>query len=219
MNPIAEQAIKALTAPGYPTANNHCQQFARLVVQAVPEVAHKYDAWLWKDTAKLAAFALETLDFGYKRSEMPVLQPGDLLYKTNGTSGHVGIYIGDNKAAENSTVHWNATGGKDARGIRTLADFGHIDIVVRFPVAVKAEAKPLPQIPVPTYDGPGFDIVVLKPNGDAQNIGPGLIYGGDVYGPLRAFVNQYDLDIVKTGDYRARKEQPAFYVMAGALKK
>ncbi len=56
---------------------------------------------------------------------------GDILYKFGGRHGHVGIRIGGNRVAENSSVH--GIGEEDARGIRTLNSFGQVDGIVRLP--------------------------------------------------------------------------------------
>jgi hypothetical protein len=46
----------------------------------------------------------------------------------SGGNGHVAIRILGNKVAENSSVHWD---GRDARGVRTLKEFGNFDMIVR----------------------------------------------------------------------------------------
>lgn len=161
MNEIARIARVALTASGYPTKNNRCQQWARLVVQASP-IGHKYDKWLWQETAREAGEELLKLPFGMTRAEAGKLQPGDVLYKLTGSgnSGHVGVYLGAQQVAENSTVHWNRSGGKDARGIRSLSEFGDYDVVVRFPLAASTPAKPADAI----------ILSVEQPNGKWKNL-------------------------------------------------
>lgn len=83
-------------------------------------------------------------------------------------------------------------------------------------IAHGAQSTPaLPKIPIPNYGGPAFEIVV---NG-GENIGPGLIWNGKLYGPLDDVLEAVNLDIVKSGDCRARSEQPRFYIVTGAGKK
>lgn len=138
-NPIAREAIRALTTPDGIKENTWCQKWVRLVCEKA--LGGKPMGSPNPLSAKSAAFSLLAQGIGKRHVAGMVLQPGDLLYKCKGSggSGHVGIYIGDNNGvpsvAENSTYHWNATGGRDARGIRTLAQFGHFDVVARFPVA------------------------------------------------------------------------------------
>ncbi len=59
-------------------------------------------------------------------------QVGDILYKVDcgGEFGHVGIRIPGNRVAENSSAH--VVEG-DARGTRTLEEFGVYDLIVRLP--------------------------------------------------------------------------------------
>lgn len=127
---IAANARIALKASGFPTTNHLCQKWARLVVKKV------FGNWPGGDIPASAVIAARQLlrqgkAFLYRGQ---TLQPGDLLYKTvgSGESGHVGIYLGNNQVAENSTVHWNRSGHRDARGIRTLKEFGPFQVVARF---------------------------------------------------------------------------------------
>jgi hypothetical protein len=59
---------------------------------------------------------------------------GDILFKTHGSGGfgHVGIRIEGNRVAENSSVHVGEY-DNEARGIRTLKEFGDYDVIVRLP--------------------------------------------------------------------------------------
>lgn len=59
---------------------------------------------------------------------------GDILFKKAtvfNPHGHVGIRIAGNRVAENSSVH--ARDDEDARGIRTLSQFGRVDGIIRIP--------------------------------------------------------------------------------------
>lgn len=73
----------------------------------------------------------------------------------------------------------------------------------------------MPQIPVPNYNGPGFEVVV---NNTGNNIGPGLIWNNELYVSARSVLNQVGQDIIQSGDQRARREQPRFYIVTGAKK-
>jgi hypothetical protein len=79
-------------------------------------------------TAKLSGlnFALHGYSIHLGRGSLP----GDLLYKVHGSGGfgHVGIRVAGNMVAENSSIHWD---GNDARGLRTLEEFGHFDLIIR----------------------------------------------------------------------------------------
>jgi hypothetical protein len=149
-HPIAIAGRRGLTDPNKPRRNHLCQKYARLCV--TDAVGHKYDTWLWQDNAVLAARALIKGNFAFLAGELKQhggLQSGDLLYKTTGSGGdgHVGIYDDPQHIYENSTVHWIRSGEKDARGIRTLEQFGHFDVVARLPLPTP---EPPPAIEVPT---------------------------------------------------------------------
>lgn len=127
-NVLAARARKALRAPGYVSTEGMCQKFVRQVVQAT--YGHRFDRYhgasaehsrrLWSSSPYVVSPGSGSV-------------PGDILYK-KGTKmnpfGHVGIRIAGNQVAENSTVHGGEFGG---RGIRTLEDFGPVDMVVRLP--------------------------------------------------------------------------------------
>lgn len=194
-NPIAEQAHKALTAPGYPTTNGLCQKFARLIVQAT-EVGHKYDDDFQKSSAKEAAEAMLAAhpNFVFRFTPGMVIQPGDLLYKTVGSGGfgHVGVYLGSNEVAENSTYQWNKSGGKDARGIRTLNEFGAFQVVVRFPIAVQTQSA------ADTPANPTFKAFF----NDAEIAG--AVYDPEkniLYAPVRSTLAAVGIGIAKVGNH------------------
>lgn len=78
-----------------------------------------------------ACHALQALGFEVPKENGSV--PGDLLFKLTGSGGfgHVGIRVAGNMVAENSSVHDDDDG--DARGLRTLAEFGDFDVIIRIP--------------------------------------------------------------------------------------
>lgn len=127
---LNDAAIRGLTANGYPTEHGFCQKWARMVVESV--YGGRFDAILHKPSAKEAAEAF-VHDGRYTVPLEHGSVPGDLLYKTTGSGGfgHVGIRVAGNRVAENSSAHIDGAGDHDARGLRTLAEFGHFDVVVR----------------------------------------------------------------------------------------
>ncbi|MBV9468811.1 MAG: hypothetical protein JO316_14130 [Abitibacteriaceae bacterium] len=129
---INDAAVHGISASGFDTRPHHCQKWVRQVVQSV--AGSQYDEF-WQATARATALAF--LDDG--RFVVPLDHgslPGDLLYKLNGSGGdgHVGIRVRGNQVAENASCHWNSEAEHpDARGYRTLVEFGHYDVVVRLP--------------------------------------------------------------------------------------
>jgi hypothetical protein len=131
------------TEENFPVKNTWCQKWVRLVIQSC--LGDEYDKYM-RATAADTARAFIKGGYGFYATQLAqygALRPGDILYKTVGSGGfgHVGIYLGRNSAgqglvAENSTFHWNRTNGKDARGIRTLEQFGAYQVVVRLPAPV-----------------------------------------------------------------------------------
>jgi hypothetical protein len=118
--------MKALKArSGFPKKPSRCQEFIRLASEEV--VGNKFDD-------EFAGTARETgMNFIGTKYQVPREDgciPGDLLYKLDGSggSGHVAMRIPGNKVVENSSIHWN---GRDARGTRTMKEYGHFDVIVR----------------------------------------------------------------------------------------
>ncbi len=134
MSKLADNAVKAVTSPkGYEKGKSMCQRFVRQNVQEVH--GDKYNAFM-KASAKLSGEAfLRDGRFVVPKERGSV--PGDILYILDGSGGfgHVGIRVAGNRVAENSVVHFNASGGKDGRGFRDLDDFGldRVDVIVRLP--------------------------------------------------------------------------------------
>jgi cell wall-associated NlpC family hydrolase len=126
-NLIAMCAIRGLTAGGYPTKAGNCQMWARIVYEHAIGGAWEF-AHL--PTARAACLAFKNTRYVVKTGS--ALQPGDVLYKQGlpGGFGHVGVYVGGGMVAENSTIH-DTTG--DARGLRTLREFGAYTLAVRYP--------------------------------------------------------------------------------------
>lgn len=144
---IAEAAIEAVTNPQsssngtpYPLGKGLCQMFARLVLAAgaSPAVSEHFRAPSAKESAAI------WLKSGYGFRPGPGFKPeeGDFLYKTTGSGGygHVGIYTRRGVAENSSTLIGRVRG---ALGFRTLKQYGHFDVVGRYPEkqAIKAPAK------------------------------------------------------------------------------
>ena len=126
MNAIARAAMDAVTDDDFERQAGYCQRFVRQVVQSV--VGDRYDH-VWSDSAATTARACRAAGLAVDGEP----QPGDLLYKTAGSGGygHVGIYVGDGRVAENSSTKIGRVSG--AKGYRTLSQFGTVDAIVRLP--------------------------------------------------------------------------------------
>ena len=126
MNRLARAAMAAITDPAVESEAGFCQRFVRQVAQLV--VGHEWDH-LWTPSA-LESMAV-CRSAGLCVTGPP--EPGDLLYKgrRSGAFGHVGIYVGDGRVAENSSTKIGRVSG--AKGYRTLSQFGTVDAIVRLP--------------------------------------------------------------------------------------
>lgn len=126
---LAEEAIRAVTANGYETQPGFCQRFVREIIQHC--CGDRYNAYFAPD-AVATAHRFEHAGWGLEPERGS--KPGDLLYKLSGSGGfgHVGIRVSGNRVAENSHVHYDPD-TRDARGFRTLREFGDYDLIVRLP--------------------------------------------------------------------------------------
>lgn len=127
-NLLAAVAHGALRMRGFPTAPRLCQRFVRMVIQAA--YGRRYDRYHGA-TAEQSRHLWSASPYAVDPSRGSVI--GDILYKRGTPSnpaGHVGIRIAGNRVAENSTVHG---GDGDARGTRSLDEFGKVDLIVRLP--------------------------------------------------------------------------------------
>lgn len=126
---LEEAAVKAVTADGFETLPHYCQRWTRQVVETV--YGKRFEDVIHKANAISAGLALRSAGYSIPLQNGSV--PGDLLFKLHGSGGdgHVGIRVLGNKVAENSSVHWD---GHDARGFRSLKEFGHFDLIIRLPL-------------------------------------------------------------------------------------
>ncbi len=126
-HPLAKTALKGLRDAKTTREPHQCEKWARQAKEAAYGLKfgafQRYNAFMTANAFREAGFSIP-LDHGSKE--------GDLLYKLHGSGGdgHVGIRLAGNMVAENSSVHWDGT---DARGLRTLAEFGNFDLIIRLP--------------------------------------------------------------------------------------
>lgn len=128
---LADRAEKNLTGLGITYGNTlggHCAGYARENIWQVYGADSEFASPAGLD-------AIAQFDW-YERKGLAVPVKGgsiigDLLYKFGGAHGHVGIRIPNSRVAENSSVH--GVGDQDARGIRTIAQFGEVEGIVRLP--------------------------------------------------------------------------------------
>lgn len=147
---LAACALRHLTLPTAVEDPGRCQQWVRECVQDVyggqynryHKGSAKASATAWRDDRdRLAAYGVIVIirQPGHT-AEAPI--PGDILYKTGGPYGHVGIVVSGRRVAENSTAHIAGPLDRDARGMRPLSRYGTWDVLVRLPDGPeKAEAE------------------------------------------------------------------------------
>lgn len=126
---IQQAALLALSAPGFESQPGYCWRWCRQVLESMPE--HNFPIPPRGVDAKGAFRWYERRGFALPPGTVP--QTGDLLFKVsaaNGKHGHVGIFVGKNRVAENSSAHVGER-DREARGMRTLLGFGGPVRVVR----------------------------------------------------------------------------------------
>lgn len=139
---FCEYAVLGIRDEEFEDDPTFCQRYVREIAQEV--YGHTYDE-LWKSNAIESAKAVLNSRF-YRHPNTGTL-PGDICYKTRGSGpdGHVGIRVWGNFIAENSSYHSRRNNG-DARGLRTVQEFGAIQIVCRLPYASHLTLKTLATI-------------------------------------------------------------------------
>ncbi len=156
----------------YPSKKGRCQQLQRECAVTVYD-SNKFfvldDGSNPPDAVAAAKHLKETGHAHDYNGDPQSLEEGDLLYKTEGSGGfgHVGNLLDKSDpdwrnwpVGENSTYHARRDAKKrgvpleqgDARGIRTLGEFGAFQVVGRLPVALTV---PAPRSIVPTLDFEG----------------------------------------------------------------
>jgi hypothetical protein len=125
MSKLSDVAKKAVKEGAFELKKGYCSRFVRQCVEAA--YGTKY--------AEL--FGSSAIDTGkaFQRNNLTVsdLQPGDILFKMTGSGGfgHVGIFVGDDKVAENSSTKIGRVRG--ALGFRTVEQYGAYQLTGRLP--------------------------------------------------------------------------------------
>ncbi len=125
---IEVKARAAVTDPAFEREGGWCSRFVKQVVVAA--LGWRFKKYFGGSAAESCALWREA-GLTLPGTSRPI-QHGDILFKPSaGRSGHVGIYVGNNKVAENSTT---ATGRvQGAKGYRTLEQFGTFQFIGRLP--------------------------------------------------------------------------------------
>lgn len=135
---LAEAAKAAMHDDEIVAEKGWCSKFCRQVVGKV--YGEKYRD-LFGATAILTGKNFQRAGYVRPTAKAGAPQLGDLLFKMTGSGGfgHVGIYVGGGKVAENSSTKLGRVSG--AKGYRTLAQYGKYDLVGRLPEPVAKPAK------------------------------------------------------------------------------
>lgn len=125
---LADHAVFAVEHGSFERAKQMCLRFAREVVENKAgdswSVPRGFDAW---------QAAQELTKQGFLINPKNGSKVGDLLFQKptqKNPHGHVGIRVRGNRVAENFSPHYTAK-HPDARGFRTLEEFGRIDAIIR----------------------------------------------------------------------------------------
>jgi hypothetical protein len=124
---IARKAKKALAVKGFESRPTWCQRWVKQVLLSLGVSSEL--AVEGSQSARVAFNRYQ--DMGMVMPKGTVANIGDILYKvraTDGRAGHVGIYIGDNLVAENSSAHVGID-DNEARGVRSLDNFPEYRVV------------------------------------------------------------------------------------------
>lgn len=130
---LQSNAHQAMHDQRFVSEKGMCSKFSRQVTEA--EYALKYRD-LFGASALVTMENFKRAKRGFYPSELLAhdgLWPGDFLFKgkRSGQYGHVGIYVGSDLVAENSSTSIGRVSG--AKGYRTLRQYGVYDYVGRLP--------------------------------------------------------------------------------------
>lgn len=131
-NNIVQSAVSGLSATWTESIAGFCSRWVR---QVMGNATGGKTNRLFGSSAKASEKLWQAAGMSHSLASLggaKGLKPGDVLFQGFGSGGygHVGIYLGNGKVAENSTRY----GGKgDARGVTDLASFGTITSVGRYP--------------------------------------------------------------------------------------
>jgi hypothetical protein len=127
---LAQAAIDGITDTRTERAPGYCSRWVRQVVEKLyPGI---YDG-LFAGSANETGLNFEHAGYGQPAANAGTIQIGDILVKEFAPFGHIGIYVGEQGVAENSSTRIGRVLG--AKGYRTLAQWGRPAIVVRLPQA------------------------------------------------------------------------------------
>lgn len=154
--PLADEAIRAVTAPDYTKKRQQCKIWVRQVVWKVYGDDRFREVLGAGYTPDAASSGRALVRAGLTAPTKP-LQLGDLLVWYAGEYGHIAIYVGDGRIAENYTPHAAHNGG-DARGFRRVAGLSPWNVTARLPLpdapapaklyTLRLHTVPIAQMPV-----------------------------------------------------------------------
>lgn len=154
---LANAAIAAITDPEVEAGKGWCSRFVRQVSE---KAFGKRYAYLFGSSAKHTSELFKAAGFAVEPDKDFKPQVGDILFKTHaGSFGHVGIYVGQGRVAENSSTRLGRVQG--AKGYRTLAQYGPYDRVGRIP-APKPVILPTPKPLAVEIDGKKAEGVLIN---------------------------------------------------------
>lgn len=185
---LAARAMLAVKDADFEDEDGYCQRFNRQIIQSV--YGDKYDQF-HKASAKESAEAWLAAGIGVRSSDPSKLEEGDVVYKTTGSGpyGHVGI-VTSKGIAENSSTSIGRVRG--AKGYRSVAEFGHFDVVVRLPDPKAAQPEP------PKPKQPIFLI-------NNRIIEGARLENGQLVGPVVDVLDSVGFEVEKVNDRRAER--------------
>jgi hypothetical protein len=214
---LADMAIFGVEKADWaPLEKQWCQKEQRLVIQHV--YGDKFNAYM-KASANLTGRAFQAAGLAMTAAQAGELQIGDIVYKCPDdlkAYGHVGTFVGVKGIAENSSTSIGRV--REALGYRSVAQFGHYDLVVRLPAPVAAKPEKPASLVIGVTDGKDIKYTrlqsaVLK-NGsfsaDTAELAKVLL--GETQ-PVRATLDQFGYSIQSEGDYLTDDTDPRQYVI------
>jgi hypothetical protein len=121
---LAEAAKNAVYSGDFELEKGYCSRFVRQVVESVynEKYSELFGASAIQTGKNFIGAAMTTTD---------KVEPGDILVKMTGSGGfgHIGIFVGDDKVAENSSTKFGRIRG--ALGFRTMSQWGDWQVTAR----------------------------------------------------------------------------------------
>jgi hypothetical protein len=153
-----------------------------------------YVAWCWgksgrTSTADLVAGAYgtpirKTGSTGIIEKDYPGIQPGDILVRRSGGSGHTAIYIGSNTYAHASTSHWN-TSKPFGVGVDTGSDFTYY---ISYDPSMSFDYDPDTEDPINKVNPPP---VIIVPEANPYGYNGDYKYIGTIKAMNRRYIRNY----------------------------